>query len=143
MSEKWRYENCTHEKGLQEIYLRLFIIPYPLENMSFTMISGRMLNHTDTYGLSKWWQKWECFNLLPNCFCCLLLNWFILAKDIFLDIILFPKGRFKKIVEFSTKRGQGVRIGRFSTKKNNCLKHWKWPKMHFKTNLFLAAIAAL
>ena len=46
------------------------------------------------------------------------------------------KGRFpKKIVEFSTKRGGG-RIGQFSTKKNIGLKYWKWPKMHFKTNLF-------
>ena len=44
----------------------------------------------------------------------------------------------KKIVEFSTKRGGGVRIGQFSTKKNNCSKHWKWPKMHFKTNLFFS-----
>ena len=32
--------------------------------------------------------------------------------------------------------GGGVRIGQFSTKKNNCLKHSKWPKKHFKTNLF-------
>ena len=47
------------------------------------------------------------------------------------------KGRFqKKLVEFSTKGGRGVRIGQFSTKKNNCLKHSKWPKKHFKTNLF-------
>ena len=43
----------------------------------------------------------------------------------------------KKIVEFSTKRG-GVWIGRFSTKKNIGSKHWKWPKMYFKTNLFFS-----
>ena len=52
-----------------------------------------------------------------------------------------PKGRFqeKKIVEFSTKRG-GVWINRFSTKKNIGSKHWKWPKMHIKTNLFFSIL---
>ena len=44
----------------------------------------------------------------------------------------------KKLVEFSTKREGGVRIGRFSTKKNIGSKYWKWPKMHFKTNLFFS-----
>ena len=55
-----------------------------------------------------------------------------------------PKGRFqkKKIVEFSTKGG-GVRIGQFSTKKNNCLKHSKLPKKHFKTNLFFSLLGGV
>ena len=39
-------------------------------------------------------------------------------------------------MEFSTNRGEEVRIGRFSTKKNIGSKDWKWPKMNFKTNLF-------
>ena len=43
-----------------------------------------------------------------------------------------------KLVEFSTKRGVRIRIGQFSTKKNNCLKYWKLTKMHFKTNLFFS-----
>ena len=32
--------------------------------------------------------------------------------------------------------GWGGRIGPFSTKKNIGSKYWKWPKMHFKANLF-------
>ena len=51
-----------------------------------------------------------------------------------------PCRSFKKLMELSTKGGGGggVRIGQFSTKKNNCLKHSKWPKKHFKTNLFFS-----
>ena len=30
----------------------------------------------------------------------------------------------------------GVRIGQFSTKKNNCLKHLRWPKKHFRQTYF-------
>ena len=43
----------------------------------------------------------------------------------------------EKLREGLKKRGVGW-IGQFSTKKNIGSKHWKWPKMHFKTNLFFS-----
>ena len=69
--------------------------------------------------------EWGLFLKLPN---------FNLGKS----VLIINKGRVqKKIVEFSNKGGGSTTADFPLRKKNNMgLKHWIFPKNHFKTHLF-------